>query len=56
MYNLGSIEIVNLSPNGTYVDGTRVDKLVIDDIAEKTHEIKIGLEEKFELALCEVED
>ena len=56
MYNLGSIEIVNLSPNGTYVDGSRVDKLVIDDIAEKTHEIKIGLGEKFEIALSEVED
>ncbi len=55
MYNLGSIEIVNLSPNGTYVDGSRIDKLVIDDIAEKTHEIKIGLGEKFELALSEVE-
>ncbi len=56
MYNVGSIEIVNLSPNGTYVDGKRVDKIVIDDINENSHEVKIGLEEKFELALREEED
>ena len=56
MYNLGSIEVVNLSPNGTYVDGKRIDKTVIDDISEKSHEIKMGLDEKFELALREVED
>ncbi len=56
MYNLGSIEIVNLSPNGTYVDGKRIDKMIVEDVSENSHEIKIGLGEKFELALRETED
>lgn len=56
MYNLGSIEIVNLSPNGTYVDGKRVDKIVLDDVPEKAHEIKIGTKEALRLELREAED
>ena len=51
-----SIEIVNLSPNGTYVDGKRIDKMIVEDVSENSHEIKIGLGEKFELALRETED
>lgn len=48
-----SIEIVNLSPNGTYVDGRRVDKIVLDDCTEKTHEIKLGAKEVLRLELGE---
>jgi hypothetical protein len=51
-----SIEIVNLSPNGTYVDGKRIDKVVIEDIAEETHEIKVGAREILQLELRDVED
>ena len=51
-----SIEIVNLSPNGTYVDGKRVDKVVIDDIADETHDIKLGAKEVLRLELRDVED
>ncbi len=51
-----SIEIVNLSPNGTYVDGKRVDKVIIEDIADETHEIKLGAKEMLRLELRDVED
>ena len=51
-----SIEIVNLSPNGTYVDGKRVDKVVLDDVADKPYEIKIGAKETLRLELREAAD
>jgi len=53
MYHLGSIEIINLSPNGTRVDGKPVDRLVIKDLAERAHEIAFGAEEKFRLEVRE---
>ena len=56
MYNLGSIEIVNLSPNGTYVDSRLVDKIVLDDVAKKSHEIRIGADEAFRLEMKSYED
>ena len=48
-----SIEIVNLSPNGTYVNGKRVDKIVLEDVAEKAYEIKLGAREVLRLELGE---
>ena len=51
MYNLGSIEIKNLSPNGTLVDGKTVDKLVIADISKKGHEIRFGADEILKLEM-----
>ena len=56
MYNIESIEIVNLSPNGTHVDGALVDKIILNDVAEQEHEIKIGAVELFTLAVKEYED
>ncbi|MHC5054511.1 MAG: FHA domain-containing protein [Planctomycetota bacterium] len=56
MYNLGSIEIVNLSPNGTYVDERLVDKIIIDDVAKKSHDIRIGTGEVFSLETKPYED
>lgn len=56
MYNLNSIEIVNLSPNGTCVDGKFVDKIVIDDVATRPHEIRIGSQEVFSLQMKEYPD
>jgi hypothetical protein len=53
LYNVESIEIVNLSPNGTYVDGKLVDKIILTDVAEKPHEITIGAKEQFRLELKE---
>jgi len=55
MYNLKAIEIVNLSPNGTYVDGKPVDRVLLDDITEKSHEIAFGLAERMKLVLEEVD-
>jgi hypothetical protein len=49
MYNISSIEIVNLSPNGTYVDGKLADKIILDDVADKTHDIRMGTKEIFRL-------
>lgn len=56
MYNLKAVEIVNLSPNGTYVDGKPVDRLLVDDLAQKSHEIAFGLAERMKLAMEEVAD
>ena len=56
MYNLGSIEIVNLSPNGTYVDERLVDKIILDDVAKKAHDIRIGTGEVFRLETKPYED
>ena len=38
------VEIVNLSRNGTFVDGHRVDRIVLDDIRgpSRAHEIRLG--------------
>jgi pSer/pThr/pTyr-binding forkhead associated (FHA) protein len=56
MYNLGSIEVVNLSPNGTYVDGKLIDKIIIDDADKNSHEIRIGSKEVFRLELKSYEE
>ena len=55
MYNLKAIEVVNLSPNGTHVDGKPVDRVLLDDLAESSHEIAFGLAERMKLVLEEVE-
>ena len=36
------VEIVNLSRNGTFVDGHRVDRIVLGDIRAASHEIRLG--------------
>ena len=51
MYNLGSIEIKNVSPNGTWVDGRRVETLILNDVAKKAHEIRFGSEESLKLEM-----
>ncbi|HHN46030.1 MAG TPA: FHA domain-containing protein [Planctomycetes bacterium] len=56
MYNLKAIEVVNLSPNGTYVDGKLIDRMLVDDLASKSHEIAFGLAERMKLVMSEVPD
>ena len=57
MFNMGSIEIKNLSPNGTRLDGKPIDSAIITDVASKTHKIEFGLGETFTLEMREkVED
>jgi len=45
MVNLGSIEVVNLSPNGTMLDGKPVSRTTITDVASTPHEIRFGADE-----------
>ena len=57
MYNLGSIEVKNLSPNGTRLDGKPIDTAIINDVSSKVHKINFGTDEAFSLELREkVED
>lgn len=48
-YNANSIEIEDLSSNGTFVDGQRVDRVLISDIKERDHEVQLGTQERFKL-------
>lgn len=43
------IELENLGANGSFVDGTKVDKVIITDIRFQPHEILLGTREKFRL-------
>jgi pSer/pThr/pTyr-binding forkhead associated (FHA) protein len=36
------VEIVNLSPNGTFVDGHRVDRILLEDCRRAKHRIRLG--------------
>jgi hypothetical protein len=36
------VEVENLSPNGTMVDGHRVDRIVLTDCRTKSHAIQLG--------------
>jgi pSer/pThr/pTyr-binding forkhead associated (FHA) protein len=56
MYNLNSIEIRNLSANGTWVDGQRVDAAMIDDISQHAHEIRFGEQEVLRLEMLAHEE
>ena len=48
-YDPNSIELEDLSSNGTFVDGKRIDRLVITDVKETPHEITLGGGEAFRL-------
>ncbi len=47
----GVIEITDLSSNGTYLDGKQIAKETVSDLAEKTHVLGVGAQERFELSL-----
>ena len=51
MYNLRSVEVRNLSPNGIRVDGVALDHIVLNDVATQAHEIRFGLEEAVRLEM-----
>lgn len=46
-FNSTSIEIEDLSSNGTFLDGEQIQKVVISDIKDRTHELLLGTKEKF---------
>jgi hypothetical protein len=47
----GVIEITDLSSNGTYLDGRAVARETVSDLAERTHLLAVGAQERFELSL-----
>jgi hypothetical protein len=49
MFNLGSVELANLSSNGTKLDGKTIDRVTIADAANRTHEIAFGADEVLRL-------
>jgi len=48
-HNAGSIEIEDLSSNGTFVDGKRIDRVILTDLKETPHQIQLGGGEVFRL-------
>lgn len=36
------VEVENLSPNGTFLDGHRVDRVLLHDVRRAVHEIRLG--------------
>lgn len=53
-YNPQSIELKDLSTNGTFVNGERIKKKVISDIRDKSYEIRLGTHETFILEKSEL--
>jgi len=47
----GVVEITDLSSNGTYVDGRKIERERLEDLATKNHILSIGAQERLELAL-----
>jgi pSer/pThr/pTyr-binding forkhead associated (FHA) protein len=47
----GVVEITDLSSNGTYLDGKQIAKETVSDLAQKTHLLGVGAQERFELSL-----
>ena len=56
MFNHGSIEVKNLSPNGTRLDGNAIDTAMVNDVVSKVHKIDFGLDEAFSLEMREKAD
>lgn len=54
-YNSQSIEIEDMSANGTFVNGEKVSKKVIGDIKNKSYELRLGTREKFVLEWGQIE-
>jgi hypothetical protein len=48
----GVVEVTDLSSNGTYLDGKLIARETITDLAERTHVLGIGAQERFELSLA----
>ena len=53
MYNTRSIEIENLSPNGTRLDDKPIESEIIGDINDRAHVIRFGRDEAFSLELAD---
>jgi pSer/pThr/pTyr-binding forkhead associated (FHA) protein len=49
VHNDNTVEIEDLSSNGTFVDGKRIKRIVITDLPERSHEVLLGTRETFRL-------
>jgi hypothetical protein len=52
----GLLEIKDISANGTYLDGRRIDCVAVTDLNERSHLLAVGAQEQFELTLSNGED
>ncbi len=48
-YNSQCVELKDLSSNGSFLNNEQIKKKIIDDIKEKTYEIRLGSRETFQL-------
>jgi len=46
------VEIEDMSSNGTFLDGEKIKRAVINDLDRREHSILIGVEERFVLSLA----
>ena len=44
-----NVEIEDLSSNGTFLDGQRIDRVVVNDLRERSYELLLGTREKLRL-------
>ena len=44
-----NIEIEDLSSNGTFLDGQRIDRVAMTDLRERSHELLLGTHEKLRI-------
>lgn len=54
-HNPTTIEIEDLSSNGTYIDGKQISSYIISDATIRAHHLQLGAKEKFLLVLKEDE-
>jgi len=47
----GLVEIKDISSNGTFLDGNRIDCVAVTDLAENNHVLAVGAQERFEIAM-----
>lgn len=48
----GRVQIVDRSRHGTFVDGERIDTVILTDLAERIHEMRLGPVETFRMELA----
>jgi hypothetical protein len=54
-YSADSVEVVDLSSNGTFVDDRKIDKRILNDLAAHAHVLRLGTQETFKLTIVETD-
>ena len=47
----GLVEIKDISSNGTFLDGSRIDCVAVTDLDERGHVLAVGSQERFEITM-----